>query len=116
MERGGGRPWRLLTNAAVDLLASEKAATGSIRTRRAGSRGPCRVGRERPRHPRRRAPPPAPLRPPAPSRYRTSARPRTVFLATFLYLLVIVVFSLAKLVPDLKAALGATDVKIPGRA
>lgn len=106
---------RLLTTAAVDLLASEKAATGSIRTRRAGSRA-ARAGS-------------ATGSSSASASTRTATGPvattgavpvsdvpldaRTVFLATFPYLLVIVVFSLAKLVPDLKAALGATDVKIP---
>lgn len=104
---------RLLQGAAVDLLATEKAATGSIRTR-SGSRtsgsGASRSSGST------AAASSAPVRPAPTGPVPTSDAPlnaRTVFLATFPYLLVIVVFSLAKLVPDLKAALGFTDVKIP---
>ncbi|MFC7926938.1 MULTISPECIES: L-lactate permease [Microbacterium] len=100
---------RLLTNAAVDLLASEKAATGSIRTRRGAARagvGGSSAASASASAATRTATGPVPV-----SDAPLSAA--TVLLATFPYLLVIVVFSLAKLVPDLKAALGATDVKIP---
>lgn len=100
---------RLLTNAAVDLLASEKAATGSIRTHRGAARagvGGSSAASASASAATRTATGPVPV-----SDAPLSAA--TVLLATFPYLLVIVVFSLAKLVPDLKAALGATDVKIP---
>lgn len=103
---------RLLQGAAVDLLATEKAATGSVRTRpgsRGAAAGASTGGSAAGSGPRAAAPA---VTGPAP----TSDDPlnaRTVFLATFPYLLVVVVFSLAKLVPDLKAALGFTDVKIP---
>ncbi len=100
---------RLLTNAAVDLLASEKAATGSIRTRRGAARagvGGSSAASASASAATRTATGPVPVSD-ARSALRRCCSPRSRTCSSSWC------FSLAKLVPDLKAALGATDVKIP---